>query len=216
MDVDRFLRELPALFERFPTSPTPLDRSLAPVLERVDGLAAENNLALLRLAGSLLGPGEVYAEIGSLHGRSLVAALERTDARFVALDNFSFDGSSRERLEGTLAEFGLAGRGSVVEGDAQRSLDAGALGSDPVGVLYYDGDHSTEATLAALRRAPPHLAQRALLIVDDSDWERVAKASSAYVAEEPRATLALAIDGRARDQPWWWDGMHLITWDGRT
>jgi len=215
MDVDRFLRELPDLFERFPASPVPLDRSLAPVRERVEGLAEENNLALLRLAGSLLAPGEVYAEVGSLHGLSLVAALERTDARFVALDNFSFDGSSRERLEGTLADFGLAGRGSIVEGDAQRSLEAGALGPDPVGVLYYDGDHSTEATLAALRRAPAHLAPRALVIVDDSDWERVAEATRTFAAEEPRATLALEIDGRARAQPWWWDGMHVIAWDGR-
>ena len=155
MDLDRFLSELPELFERFPDSPTPLDRSLAPVCERVEGLSEENNMALLRHAASLLGPGETYAEIGSFHGRTLVAALQGTDAPFVALDDFSYDGSSRERLEEALQAFGVDGRGRVVEGDAQRSLEDGALEGAPVGVLFYDGEHTTEATLAASARPRP-------------------------------------------------------------
>jgi hypothetical protein len=65
VDVDGFLRALPAGFADFPRSEVPLDRSLRPVLETVDGLSEENNLALIGLAAQHLEPGECYLEAGT-------------------------------------------------------------------------------------------------------------------------------------------------------
>ena len=73
MDSDRFLRELPGLFDDFPRSEHPRDRRFAPVLE-LENLASENVLALLNLAASCLGPDEAYVEVGVYHGASLIAA----------------------------------------------------------------------------------------------------------------------------------------------
>jgi hypothetical protein len=42
MDVEGFLRELPALFADFPRSEVPLDRSLRPVCEAIDGLSEDD------------------------------------------------------------------------------------------------------------------------------------------------------------------------------
>ena len=72
MNVERFERELPRLFERFPESPRPRDRRFEEVLEAVPGLARENNLALLNLAAGLLGSRESYVEVGSFYGASLI------------------------------------------------------------------------------------------------------------------------------------------------
>ena len=63
MDPDRFLRELPALFEDFPRSELPLDPRFAAILDTVEGLARPNNLALLNLAASLLDPGATMASV---------------------------------------------------------------------------------------------------------------------------------------------------------
>lgn len=70
MDVARFGRELSLLYDDFPHSEVPRDRRFREVLEAVPGLARENNLALLNLAASCLGPGEVYLEAGSFRERA--------------------------------------------------------------------------------------------------------------------------------------------------
>ena len=60
MDSDRFLAELPLLFDDYPHSEHPRDRRFAPIADDVENLARENNLALLNLAASCLGSGEAY------------------------------------------------------------------------------------------------------------------------------------------------------------
>ena len=91
MNADRFLEELPGLFEDFPRSEHPLDRRFQPVVEQVTNLASENVLALLNLAASLLDGGEAYVEVGVFHGASVIAAMTGNDAkRFVGIDSFAF------------------------------------------------------------------------------------------------------------------------------
>jgi hypothetical protein len=46
VDVERFLRDLPLLFDDFPRSERPRDPRFAEILEAVPGLAEPNNLAL--------------------------------------------------------------------------------------------------------------------------------------------------------------------------
>ncbi len=210
MDVEGFLAGLPALFADFPRSQVPRDRSLATVVEQVDGLSEENNLALLALAARHLGDGECYLEAGAYHGRTLIGVATGSAASCVAIDNFSYDGVSRASLTATLDRFGVADRVRVVDADTGDALDTQDL--PPVGVFFYDAEHSTGATLEALRRSTRHLAGRALIVVDDADWDDVRAAVDTFLAEQPRATLRLRIAGRSGGQPWWWDGMDLIEW----
>ena len=213
MDADRFLRELPSLFEDFPRSEHPLDRRFAPIVEQVENLAAENNLALLNLAAACLGPDEAYVEIGVFHGASLIAAmLGNEDRRFVGIDDFGFRGASLEKVEQNLERFGVP-RPELLVGDAFELVPSGALAGSPVGVWYYDASHSYEAQLDGLRIAEPWLAPGALMIVDDTDWEKVERAMDDYLAEQPRARRLLSIDGKDRGFPQWWEGMQVLVWE---
>jgi hypothetical protein len=108
MDAERFARELPRLFTAYPRSKHPRDRRFAPILADVGGLARENNLALLNLAASLLGPGESYVEVGSFKGLSLIAAMLGNTGDFVGIDDFSMAAGSRAQLEANLGRYGLA------------------------------------------------------------------------------------------------------------
>jgi predicted O-methyltransferase YrrM len=213
VNADRFLEELPGLFEDFPRSPRPRDRRFAPVADEVENLACENNLALLNLAASCLEGDEAYVEVGVFHGASLIAAMLGNEGkRFVGIDSFGFRDASLEKVEANLARFGLP-RPEILVGDAFELVPAGALDGTSIGVWYYDASHSYEAQLEGLRIAEPLLASGALVVVDDTDWEDVERALDDYLAAQPRARRILTIEGKSRGAPHWWEGMQALVWD---
>ena len=213
MDSDRFLRELPGLFDDFPRSEHPRNRRFAPVLE-LENLASENVLALLNLAASCLGPDEAYVEVGVYHGASLIAAmLGNEEHRFVAVDSFVLGEGRPETVEANLERFGLP-RPELLVGDAFELVPGGALDGTPVGVWYYDAAHDYDSQVEGLRMAEPLLVPGALLVVDDTDWENVERALDDYVAGQPRARRVLTIEGKERGFPQWWEGMQVLVWDG--
>jgi len=213
VEADRFLEELPRLFEDYPRSEHPRDRRFQAVAEDVENLARENNLALINLAASCLEEGEAYVEIGVYHGASLVSAMLGNEGkRFVGVDSFGFRDASLEKVEANLARYGLEVP-EIVVGDASELVPSGALGETRVGVWYYDAAHSFEAQVQGLRIAEPLLVPGALVIVDDTDWEDVERAMDAYLAEQPRARRVLTIEGKTRGAPQWWEGMQVLVWD---
>lgn len=212
MDVQAFQARLPQAYDEFPTG-RPLDARFAEVLDAVPGLAAVNNLALLNVAASLLEAGESYVEIGTFRGTSLIAAMVGNEADFVAIDDFSMGKGSRDALDENLARFGLEGRATILEGDAFELLRGGALAERRVGVYYYDAAHDYQSQLGSLGLVEPFLAERALLIVDDSDWEAVGRATRDYLAAQPRARMLFDIAGKRHGQPDWWEGVHVLAWE---
>ena len=214
MNAERFLDELPRLFEDYPHSEHPLDRRFQPVADDVENLARENNLALLNLAAACLEGDEAYVEIGVFHGASLIAAMLGNEGkRFVGVDSFAFRDATLEGVTANLARYGLEPP-EILVGDAFALVPGGALAGVRVGVWYYDAAHSYEAQLEGLRIAEPLLVPGALVIVDDTDWDDVARAMDDYVAGQPRARRALTIDGKSRGAPQWWEGMQVLVWDG--
>jgi predicted O-methyltransferase YrrM len=214
VDADRFLERLPGLFEDFPRSEHPVDRRFAPVAEEVENLARENNLALLNLAAGCLDGEEAYVEVGVFHGASLIAAmLGNEDKEFVGVDSFGFRDATLEKVEANLARFGLTPP-TILVGDAFELVPAGALGDTAIGVWYYDASHEYESQLEGLRIAEPFLVPGALIVVDDTDWDDVSRAMDDYLASQPRARRILALDGKDRGAPQWWEGMQVFAWEG--
>jgi predicted O-methyltransferase YrrM len=213
MDSERFLRELPDLFDDFPRSEHPRDRRLARVAVEVENLARENNLALLNLAASCLDEGEAYVEVGVFHGASLAAAmLGNEDRRFVGIDSFEFRDATLDAGERNLAAFRLP-RPELHVGDVFELVPGGVLDDLRAGVWYYDAVHTYDAQLDGLRVAEPLLASGALVIVDDTDWTEVERALDDYLSEQPRVRRILTIGGRDRGFPQWWEGMQVLVWE---
>jgi len=224
MNPGRFAAELPSLFEDFPESAHPLGRRFDDIASSVPNLATENTLAVVNLAASLLDEGECYVEAGTYMGASLIAAARGNDGTdLVAIDRFRFGpmtvegrdlpAASREALEGNLERFGV--RATILEGDALELLRGDALSGRRVGAFYYDACHDYDEQLEALRLVERHLADAALVIVDDSDWEQVGLAVDDYLAGQPGARKLLEIPGSAEGRPWWWEGMTVLAWGGQ-
>jgi protein O-GlcNAc transferase len=213
LDIDRFEPALHALFDEFPVSSHPNGRRFTRILDEVPGLTRENNLALLNLAASMLEPDESYIEVGTYRGTSLIGAMVgNDDGDFVAIDNFSMEGSSRKRLEENLKHFALEAP-TIIEGDAFELVPAGALAGKSVGVYYWDEGHTYEKQLDGLRMIEPWLADRALLIVDDTDWEDVERATRDYLEQQPNARLLVWIPGKDNGYPHWWEGVKVLAWE---
>jgi predicted O-methyltransferase YrrM len=218
LDADRFLRELPELFDDFPRSEHPRERRFQPVVETVENLASENVLALLNLAASLLEPGEAYVEVGVYHGASLIASMIGNDGkRFVGIDSFGFRDASLEKVQANLERFGVLSpdqeRPEILVGDAFELVPGGVLEGTQIGLWYYDAAHDYGSQVEGLRMAESLLAPGALMIVDDTDWEDVERAMDDYVAAQARAQRILTIDGKSRGSPQWWEGMQVLRWD---
>jgi predicted O-methyltransferase YrrM len=221
MDIERFVAELPRLFDDFPASPHPKGRRFDDVIEGLPNLAEENVLALLNLAASLLGDGESYVEVGSLFGASLIGAMRGNTGDFVAIDNFAFPEmevsgrkiphADRAELEANLRRFG-ADRATIIEGDAFEVIEGGRLGDRKVGVYYYDGPHDHDSQIRGLRSVEPWLADQALVVVDDHDWEQVEGATADYLAAQPKAQSLFVIPGAENGSPQWWEGVAVLGW----
>jgi hypothetical protein len=211
MRSDDFLDALRGAFDDFPNDESPRDPLFERILAEVGGLARPNNLALIGAAASALGVGESYVEAGSFKGASLIAASYGNQGDFVGIDDFSMEAGSRDLLDANLAAFGCM-HAVVLEGDVFEVLRGRALEGRRVGVYYYDAAHGREQQLEGLRLVEPYLADEALLIVDDSDWERVSLAVDDYLAGQPAARELLRVDGKSRGAPQWWEGMRVLSW----
>ena len=133
------------------------------------------------------------------------------DGEFVAIDDFSFDEATQAGLESSLERFGLEGA-TILAGDAFELLEKGALEGRSVGVYYYDAAHDYESQLRGLQLVETHLAREALLVVDDSDWDEVRRATGDYLNGQPKAELIFDIPGSGG----WWEGMQVLAWrEGR-
>jgi len=210
MDAERFMLELPALFDDFPGSQRPNGRRFDDIVAEVPNYTTENVLALLSFAASLLGPAESYVEVGSYAGASLIGAMRGNEDRdFVAIDRF--DWVRRERFDATLASFGST-RATVIEGDAFEVLESELLEARRIGVLFWDADHTHEGQLRGLRAAERHLAPGALVVCDNADGAGVRGAIDEWLRESPRARLVLDLGGHTRGQRWWHDGIRAVRW----
>jgi predicted O-methyltransferase YrrM len=225
LDVDRFAAELPGLWADFPSSPVPRGKRFDDVIAGIPNLAEENVLALLNFAASLMAPGESYVEVGSLFGASLIGASRGNTGDFVGIDNFEFPGTetkgrkippaSREALEESLRRFG-AENATIVEGDAFAVLESGGLDERIVGVYYFDGPHDEDSQVRGLQAIEPHLAEEALLVVDDHDWEQVTRATLRYLESQPNARMLFEIGGAPKGQPQWWEGVAVLGYSANT
>ena len=222
VNPERFAAALPELFDDFPRSEHPRGLRFDDIAASVPNLATENTLAVVALAASLLDPGERYVEAGSYLGASLIAAARGNPAaELVAIDYFRFGpmtvagrelpAADRAVLEANLERLGVD-RVTILEGETLAVLRSEALAGDPIGVFFYDAGHGYEEQLEALRLIEPRLADPALVIVDDSDWDEVRRAVTDYVAAEPRARLLVDIPGEDFGYPQWWSGMAILAW----
>jgi len=176
-------------------------------------------LQLLSHAVGCLEKGELYLEVGSYRGATLIGALDANpSAKGYAVDNFSeFDpsGDGVAILRQNLESFEIGTRVTFTDGDFEEILTGRSFvrnTKDRVGVYLYDAAHDYRSQFMGLLLIRPFLASRAVMIVDDANWDAVAQATDDFVRVEPRCRLELRLTpsaGHAR----FWNGLDVLSWD---
>jgi hypothetical protein len=162
--------------------------------------------------------GEHYLEVGSWRGRTLLSASFRNQGRLcIGCDKFRFYG--RHTGLGVLARRAL--RQNVARSAGDRAavhfydMPSRRFFSRPrlpgrVGVFFYDGDHSRRGTRQSIAAAGHLLSNRAVVLVDDWNVERIRRGAFQGLADASLRVLwyrALAGDHTERS---WWNGLGVF------
>ncbi len=141
----------------------------------VEGMSGPRLCNLLNRLVAAMPSDQKYLEIGTWRGLTLLSAAYGNEAkRCVACDKFRVWG--RYTGLGLLARAAFRanveryrGQTATIEFHEMRSLRMFREGlvKGPIGVFFYDGDHSLEGTRDNILAAAPLLANPAVLLVDD-------------------------------------------------
>lgn len=215
MDVTAFLHDLDHLLVGPPQGERPRDPQHQELCDDVEGMTTANTVAVLNLAARHLPPDEAYLEVGTFRGRSLCGAVRGVDGRtFIAVENFVEFGmmgeEARAALMSNIARHAQGKDLTLMEGDAFRVLTDRRRFTKPVGVYFYDGEHTILAHYLALAVAEPLLADEALVLVDDATWPLVQKAHRRYMARHRGWSVVRRFDAAQQDDPLWANGLHVL------
>lgn len=220
MDYERFIQELPNYYENWgEVSVKPKTEQFQSALEVVPGMTTSNVTQLLNFAVACMETDEVYCEIGCFRGATLVGALlSNANKMAYAVDNFSEfdpDGENLAQLEANLKAFGLYEQVCFCEQNFEefffflRETEV----SDRFGVYFYDGAHDYRSQLLGLLLAKPFLADKALIIVDDTNALSARQANWDFMASHPQCNLLLDIVTPGNSSPTFWNGVQIMSWD---
>lgn len=215
MQTSRFFATVGDLFDGDPQHHDPTDPRWVELSGDVDGFTSPNELAVLNHAAALLPADEAYLEVGTFKGRSLVGAVQDNPGKtYVAIENFLEFGmageQARAELQRNLAAHAAHAAPELIEGDCFEVMARPGAIDRPVGVYFYDGEHTLLAHYLALAVVEPLLADEALILVDDATWPVVQRAHRLFLKRHPGWQICERWDAVRDDDPRWANGMHAL------
>ncbi len=220
MDYQRFFEQLPTLYENWgQEGACPKSNHFQKVLGQVQSMTTANVMQLLNFAVECMEEEEVYCEIGCSQGGSLIGALlEHPDKMAYAVDNFSeFDPwkNSFEQLIENISNFGLENQLCFCHQDFEEFFLnlSETKTADKIGVYFYDGAHDYRSHLMGLLLVRPFLADKALIVTVNSNWQAVQQANCDFMAVTPHCKLSSCISTQNLIQHLSWNGLQLMCWN---
>ena len=184
MKLDRFLEEYPMLI-----ASNEGEAEFGAIRMLCTGLSTPKLGKVLNRACRFLEPNEVYCEIGTFTGYTLISAsLCNSDRRFYGIDNFRLLGEQttedkrewvRNRLKLNLDHFKF-GNQHVIDSDF-RNVDL----KETIGVFYIDGHHTREEVYENFKWGHQRLANKALILIDDISIAQVGEGVEDWVKDHP-------------------------------
>jgi predicted O-methyltransferase YrrM len=216
MDYQKFIDTLPALYEDWMhESVRPKSNDFQEILEKVQGMTKPAVMQMLNWAVECMEPDELYCEIGCYLGSTLIGAMQyHPDKIAYAVDNFSeFDpeGENLKKLTEHIEMFGLRNQVKFHNQGFQDfflKLRESKATSKKIGVYFYDGAHDYRSQMLGYLLARPFLAERALIVVDDTNDATVQLSIQDFITAEPNCKLLVSLLGGG-----FWNGIHILSWD---
>lgn len=220
MDYQKFLQKLPNLYEHWGEDSVVLK---SPQFQEISAIAPEipklNLLQLLNFAVSCLAGEEIYGEVGTGQGLTLIGALLNHPDKFAyAVDNLSGDdptGENLAQLMENLEQFQLQDQVYFCDQDSESFFfDLRSAGtSDRLGVFFYNGSPDYRSHLMSLMLAKEFLADQALIIINNTNWATPKQAIGDFLSLNLEARLLLDISTLESNNFSFVNGLVLLSWD---
>lgn len=190
------------------------------------GLSSPKLGKVLNVAGRYMEPGEVYVEIGTFTGFTLIAASHsNTKSKFIGIDNMRLLGDKttereqdwvRQRLQINRDHFKF-GNHYVIEDDYK---NVKGFENTKIGVFLIDGHHTRQEAYDNFKWAHPFLADRALVVIDDISIAGVGEGVKDWVTENHeeyeeffRMNVYHPPEDRDHWSPAFWNGISMVSFN---
>lgn len=187
------------------------------------GLSSPKLGKMLNYACRCLSNDEIYAEIGTFTGYTLISASHHnTHTEFLGIDNFRLLGEkttpahkawARDRLKINLEHFKY-GNHHIIDSDFRNVK----LGPDvKIGVFYIDGHHTREEVYENFKWAHPNLSDEAIIFVDDISMCQVGDGVRDWVRDNPEYTEFFRMHNfypKENGDHWsnsFWNGLSIVS-----
>jgi len=184
--------------------------------------------ALQRVSKTILDSNTCYLEIGVFRGLTLtsVGKVLPKEVGVYGIDNFALfdkEGKNQGIINDALKKHGVTNAQLINEDyeDALNHLEK-HIGSKKVGVYFIDGPHDYRSQLMCLELARKHLAQGAVIFIDDSNYEHIRQANADFLASHEEFKLIYEnytemhpenLKDNSSAKEGWWDGINIIVHD---
>lgn len=189
-----------------------MDDSFEALFHKVHCMSTPRVYGIINACVSAMDVGEVYLEVGTYQGGSLIAALHGNTARAIGVDSFG-EFSETNNLGLTLenlATFNVRDRVIFHEMGFEQFF-AGCSPDLKVQVYNYDGQHDYEGQLAGLEAGWKYLQSGSLVIVDDYRYPEVASAVHDFVHNHPgQIKFQFVVLPETELDAKWWNGVVVL------
>lgn len=148
-------------------------RLYLPGLSKRRGFSSSRVEHLLNRLVQAMPQDECYLEVGTLEGRTLEAASVGNDGKRL----YGVDPCEKYDMEPAP----ISPNVMFLKSTWQSALEDYKFPRE-LGVVFYDGDHSKEQTQAFMYRVARHMADEAILVLDD--WDRMSVREGAFGASQ--------------------------------
>lgn len=223
MDYQSLIERLPTHYHQWGTSAIyPHDPAFRAILKQIHGYTTPCIMQLLNAAVADLQPDEVYCELGSHQGANLIGALLRHPTPMAysvdAPSTAGFPSPIAAQLLEQLVRFQLAERILFCDQTVEEFfITLHELDSiDRIGVYYCNASYDYRSHFQALLLAKPFLADRALIIIGNSNWSAIQQATRDFITTHPQAQLLHTLSTPFFGHRTFWNGIQLVGWNWRS
>ncbi len=207
MDTKKFTRALPSILKRDSTDQFKL------VISSFHCMSAPIPLSILNTLVTCMDDDEIYLEVGTYQGGSLISALMGNSAQAIAVDNFAefTTTNSEEILRANLTRFAVQDRIDF-HNMGYAEFFKNHLSTDvKIGVYYYDGAHNYQDQYAGMSQGMEFLKPGAVLVVDDIFYPEVRHAIIDLLHDNKAHIKPLLIIEAPDDADQeWWNGIAVL------
>ncbi|WP_293125033.1 tetratricopeptide repeat protein [Microcoleus sp. bin38.metabat.b11b12b14.051] len=221
MEYQKFIEHIFELYNNWEIPQAePKSSQFQQIINSLQTTTTANTMQLLNWAVECMSPDEIYCEIGCFQGGSLIGTLlNHPEIMACAVDDFSeFDtfGDSSDNLGKNLANLNLSEQVVFCNQNFEEFFwDLREMQSpDKIGVLFYDAAHDYRSHLLALLLSKPFLADSALIVVSNSNWDVPRQANWDFIAAHPECQLLLDFSQPKFSNAW--NGLQVLSWDVNT